>query len=155
LPITLSPGDHVGARGYLERAFPDYVVPTRRSTIIRFQLAPGGAFLARVLWLQGFPDQAMQTAEISIADVRVINHPLLLCQALTIGVCPLALLTGDLAAAERSIDMLLDHSARHALASWHAFGRGFQGALAIRRGDVSAGLRLLRATFDAAPAWWP
>jgi len=57
-------------------------------------------------------------------------------------------LTGDLAAAEHYGTMLLDHSTRHALAHWRAYGRSFQGALGIQRGDVLAGLRLLRAGFD-------
>ncbi|TMK26819.1 MAG: hypothetical protein E6G69_16240 [Alphaproteobacteria bacterium] len=57
-------------------------------------------------------------------------------------------MTGDLAAAEHYGTMLLDHSTRHALAHWRAYGRSFQGALVIQRGDVLAGLRLLRAGFD-------
>jgi predicted ATPase len=44
--------------------------------------------------------------------------------------------------------MLLNHSTRHALANWGAIGRSYQGVLVIRRGDVMAGLRLLRAGFD-------
>jgi predicted ATPase len=44
--------------------------------------------------------------------------------------------------------MLLDHSTRHALPLWHAWGRSHQGVLVIRRGDVVTGLRLLRAGFD-------
>jgi predicted ATPase len=44
--------------------------------------------------------------------------------------------------------MLLDHSTRHALARWRAFGRSYQGVLLIQRGDLSTGLRLLRAGFD-------
>ena len=43
------------------------------------------------------------------------------------------------------VEMLLDHSTRHALALWHAFGRSYQGVLVIQRGDLAAGLRLLRA----------
>ena len=62
--------------------------------------------------------------------------------------CPIALLTGDLAAAEHYVEMLLDHSTRHALARWRAFGRSYQGVLLIQRGDLSNGLRLLRAGFD-------
>jgi predicted ATPase len=57
-------------------------------------------------------------------------------------------LTGDLAAAEHYRTMLLDHSTRHALALWRAWGRSFQGVLVIQRGDVITGLRLLRAGFD-------
>ena len=44
--------------------------------------------------------------------------------------------------------MLLDHSKRHALARWRAFGLGHQAVLATQRGDVDTGLRLLRAGFD-------
>jgi predicted ATPase len=44
--------------------------------------------------------------------------------------------------------MLIDHSARHGLARWHAYGCGYQGALVIKRGDIAAGLQLLRAGFD-------
>jgi predicted ATPase len=105
-------------------------------------------FLARVLWLQGFPDQAARTAHSTVADAHAANHTISLCQALVHATCPLALLTGDLAAAEHYSTMLLDHSTRSALASWRAWGRSFQGALEIQRGDAITGLRLLRAGFD-------
>jgi len=105
-------------------------------------------FLARVLWLQGFPDQAMRTAERSIEDARAANHVTSLCHALALAACTIALWTGDLTAAESYVGTLLDQSTRHALPLWHAFGLSRQGALAIKRGDVVAGLRLLRAGFD-------
>src|SRR6516164_2879176 len=105
-------------------------------------------FLARVLWLQGFSDRAMRAAESGVEDARTANHAVSLCYALAHAACPLALLTGDLAAAEHYSTMLLDHSTRHALALWRACGRSFQGVLVIRRGDVLIGLRLLRAGFD-------
>ena len=44
--------------------------------------------------------------------------------------------------------MLFDHSTKHALARWQAYGLSRQGALAIKRGDVVTGLRLLRGGFD-------
>ena len=44
--------------------------------------------------------------------------------------------------------MLLDHSARYALASWHAQGHCFKGALFIRRGDVVIGSQYLRGALD-------
>jgi DNA-binding winged helix-turn-helix (wHTH) protein len=77
-----------------------------------------------------------------------INHALSTCYALALAACPIALLVGDLAAAEHYTGMLLDHSRRHALAIWHAFGLCHQGALAIKRSDLYTGLRLLRAGFD-------
>jgi predicted ATPase len=105
-------------------------------------------FLARVLWLQGFPDQATRAAHSSVEDAHAANHTISLCVALAYAACPLALLTGDLAAAEHYSTMLLDHSTRFALAYWRAWGRSFQGVLVIQRGDVITGLRLLRASFD-------
>src|SRR5258708_34160105 len=45
--------------------------------------------------------------------------------------------------AARYVTMLLAHSAPPALGFWQAFGRGFQGVLVIKRGDVADGLALL------------
>jgi predicted ATPase len=44
--------------------------------------------------------------------------------------------------------MLLEHSTRHGLTLWHAWGRSHQGVLVIKRGDVVTGLRLLRTGFE-------
>jgi predicted ATPase len=43
---------------------------------------------------------------------------------------------------------LLDEATRQALPVWRALGRSDQGALAIKRGDVMTGLRLLQGGFD-------
>src|SRR5262249_35004036 len=45
--------------------------------------------------------------------------------------------------------MLLDRSARHGLAVWHAWGRCFEAVLCIKRGDVNTGVQLLRGALDA------
>jgi predicted ATPase len=61
--------------------------------------------------------------------------------------CPIALMVGDLVAAELYVEMLLDHSKKFAL-TWLAWGRCYQAALVIKRGDVATGLRQMRAGFD-------
>jgi predicted ATPase/DNA-binding winged helix-turn-helix (wHTH) protein len=144
-------GDLPSARRHLEHMLIGYVTPGQTSHIIRFQTDQRvlmSVFLARVLWLQGFPDQATRAAHSSVEDARAANHTISLCQVLAHAACPLALLTGDLPAAEHYVTMLLDHSTRHALAHWRACGRSFQGVLVIQRGDVITGLQLLRAGFD-------
>ncbi len=144
-------GDLLSARRHLERVLAHHVAPAQNSQILRFQVdrwAAARAFLARILWLQGLPDQAMRTAETSIADARATNHAISLGDALAVAACPIALWVGDLAAAEHYVRMLLDHSTRFALAFWRAWGRSFQGVLVIQRGDLGTGLRLLRAVFD-------
>jgi predicted ATPase/DNA-binding winged helix-turn-helix (wHTH) protein len=144
-------GDQPSARRHIERALAHYVPPVQKSNIIRFltdQRVTARVFLARILWLQGFPDQAMRAAHRSVEDARAADHAISLCFALAQAACPIAMFVGDLAAAEHYVEMLLDHSTRHALPLWHAWGRSHQGALVIRRGDVVTGLRLLRAGFD-------
>jgi predicted ATPase/DNA-binding winged helix-turn-helix (wHTH) protein len=144
-------GDQPRARLHIDRALPDCVVTADRSHPIRFQidqLVMTRVFLARILWLQGFPDQAMRAAEASLEDARAGKHGLSLCYALSLASCPIALAGGDLVAAEHYVGMLLDHSSRHALAFWGAWGRSFQGALVSKRGDAAGGLRLLRAGFN-------
>jgi hypothetical protein len=62
--------------------------------------------------------------------------------------CPVALLLGDLARAELYVRLLLDHSRRHGLVMWHAYGRCHQGLLGIKRGDVATRLGLVRTSLD-------
>lgn len=93
----------------------------------------------------------MRTAKISLEDARATHHATSLGNDLAVAACPIALWVGDLAAAEHYVDMLLDHSARHGLGRWRAFGRCYQGMLVTQRGDANAGLRILRAAF-ADPA---
>ncbi|HEX3524618.1 MAG TPA: hypothetical protein VHT52_21340, partial [Stellaceae bacterium] len=144
-------GNLPSARCHLERVLADYVTSDDRH-VIRFQLdlrVTARVALARILWLQGFPDQAMRAAESSIEDARAANHVTSLCYALALVACPIARWIGKLAAAEHYAGMLLNRSTKHAMVRWQAFGLSHQGALAIRRGDVASGLRLLRAGFDA------
>jgi predicted ATPase len=147
-------GELPGARHLIERVLAHFAAPPQKSEIIRYERARvvSSAVLARVLWLQGLPDQAMRTAESSVADARAINNAIALGQALAVAAYPIALWAGDLAAAEHYVEMLLDNSTRHALSRWHVYGRCYQGMLVIQRGDVATGLRLLRAAFDEPAA---
>ncbi len=144
-------GDLPSARRHLEHVLVGYVTPDQTSHIIRFQTdqrVMARVFFARILWLQGFPDQATRAAHSTVEDAHAANHTISLCWALAHAACPIALLVDDLAAAEHYVEMLLDHSARHALALLRAWGRSYQGVLVIKRGDVITGLRLLRVGFS-------
>ena len=144
-------GDQINARRHIERVLARYVTPVHRSHIIRFQFdqrLTASCTLARILWLQGFPDRAMRTAQSSVEEACVTDHALSLCNTLAQAACPIALLNGDLMAAERFVAMLLDHSARHALAVRHAEGHCSRGALLIQREDVVIGSQYLRCALD-------
>ena len=137
------------ARRYFECALADAVAAESGSFIAQFQLdqrVAARTSLASVLWLQGFPDQAMVVAESSIKDARASSHVVSLCHALSLAACPIALWVGDLVASEHYAGMLLDLSTRHGLAAAQAGSHGYQGVLLIKRGDVTSGLPLLRAS---------
>jgi hypothetical protein len=112
--------------------------------------------LARIPWLQGFPDEAVRTATGAVDDAHKFDHPTSLCHALAFAACPIMLWVEDLAVAEIYIAMLVDHSARYALPFWVALSRTFQPLLLIKRGDFGFGLGQLRVDLDnfgARPGW--
>ena len=144
-------GDQRGARKHIERMLASYVAPVRGSHAIRFQsdqAVTARMYLARILWVQGYADQAVRVVEANIEDARLTRHPQSFCNALAGAACPIALLTGDLAAAQCYTTMLLDQTAREALELWHAHGVCFEGELLIRRGDVGRGLHRLQTGID-------
>ena len=150
-------GDQASARRHLEERVTHYGPADHRPDVIRFPAdfrrfqsdfrVSARAFLSRVLWFQGFADQAVRTAEMTVAEAQATSHALSLHLALALAACPITLLVGDLAAAEHYVGMLLEHSTRHALVVWRAYSRCYQGALVIKRGDIGSGVGLLRAGF--------
>jgi predicted ATPase len=144
-------GDQAGARKHIERVLRHYVAPIRRSHAVRFQFdqrVTARITLARVLWLQGFPDRALREVEANVTAALSLGHALSLCNALAQAACPVALLAGDLAAAERFSAMLRRHTAGHALDVWRAYADCFDGELLVRRGAAEAGLKFLRPAVE-------
>jgi predicted ATPase len=124
-----------------------YPAPANRRDRIRFQFDQRVAsycFLARVLWLQGFADQAVRVARNGIDAAQAIGHPLSLFYALIQAACPVAVLAGDLAAADRFVATLLELSNRQAMAAWHVWGQCYRGVLLAKLGDAATGSHLLR-----------
>jgi hypothetical protein len=148
----LALGDLEGARRHIERMLGRYIA--RTSHIIRFQFDQqllAHSYHTRILWLQGFADQAMRTVESHLVAARTSDHPYSLFSGLLQTACPVALLAGDLTLAERYVKALMDLSARHDVELWTLGGRCFRGVLLIKRGEVGAGLELLRTAFARVP----
>ena len=129
----------------------NYVVPTTGPRIIRFifdQLATARSLLARVLWLQGFPDQAADTAQRAIDEARVGGDMLTVCQVLVHAACPISILIGDYQRLETLVDMLLEYSTRNSLGFWRVWGRCFKAVQTIKSGRVPDGLIELRGGME-------
>jgi predicted ATPase len=107
-------------------------------------------FQARILWLQGLPDQALRIVERNIEEGRAGGNALTLCSVLGQAACPLAFLAGDLDAAERHGAALLDHTERHPVRLWHLWARCFKGMVMVKRGEIDAGLAVLRGELERA-----
>ncbi len=101
-------------------------------------------FLARILWAQGYPDQAVEAARRCVEDAAATNQAMSLCFALALGGCQIALLVDDLEMAEHSVEMLHDLSRRHSATHWDRYARSLLSVLLIRRGDLDRGLQELR-----------
>jgi predicted ATPase len=147
-------GNQRSARHHIERALA-YDAPDSGSPIVRFQIdqrLETQTYLARIQWLQGFPEQALHTAESAVERVVAADHVISLCAALAQAACPIALRIGNLDLAEHYIGLLRDASTRHSLIAWCDFGRAYQGLLLISRGDLEGGIPLLRAGFNKLDA---
>uniref|UniRef100_A0A939M8R2 Winged helix-turn-helix domain-containing protein n=2 Tax=Bradyrhizobium barranii subsp. barranii TaxID=2823807 RepID=A0A939M8R2_9BRAD len=121
--------------------------------VIRFRFdlrASARYFQARILWLLGLADQALSVVERNVEEGRASGHALTFCSVLGQGACPIAFLAGDLDAAEGYCTMLLEHTERHPIRLWNVWARAFRGMVMARRGDVAAGLTLLRKALELA-----
>ncbi len=141
-------GDQTLARNHLERMLERYLGPPNRSDIVRFkfnQRVTARMTLARVLWLQGFADQAMRMVQRAVDDALSIQHALSLCNLLGSAACPLAIASGDLVAADRYAAMLTHHAGRHGADVWLTYGRCLKGMVLIKRDEFDVGVPMLSA----------
>ena len=144
-------GNQREARRSLECALKLNVYPERRRQRLMFpydQHVLARATLARSLWLQGFVNQAENVAQASLADAQARDDKLTLCFVLGLALCPLALATGDRAAAERWLTMLIDTAMRQTFTQYEKGGRGLEGLLLIEGGEFAAGTALLTTALD-------
>jgi hypothetical protein len=144
-------GDQTRARRQFERVI-DHDVLSDAGLCIRLfhtdNRSWAQVFLARVLWLQGFPAQAAETAQSTIEQPLAANRARPLCQAMARAACPIALWIGNLDLAGDYIELLSDYSAKHGLTVWQAFRRAYEGVLLIQQGHLSDGIDLVRAGLD-------
>jgi predicted ATPase/DNA-binding winged helix-turn-helix (wHTH) protein len=139
-------GDQAAAREHLERMLAGYTPPATGAEAMRYifdQRALALCFLARIHWLQGYPDQAMQMARDVVHGERERGDALSACQVLVQVGCPIGLMVGDLAAAAEYVSELIELSTRQDWQFWRAFGECYRGVLTIQQGDVAVGVELL------------
>lgn len=146
-------GDQKRARHHIDRVFSRLENLGSVTQLVRFRFdlrVSAHYFQARILWLQGFADQALRLVEHNVEEGAATGHALTLCSVLGQGACPITFLAGDLDAAERYCATLLDHTERHPIRLWHLWALCLRGALMVKRGDAAAGVGVLRDALNRA-----
>jgi predicted ATPase len=105
------------------------------------------AMMARALWTQGFADQALNQARLSLNE-QGTDHPLQLCRILNHGICRIATMTGDFATADREIARLIEVATGLNARLWETAGHLLKGKLLVERGELAQGLLVLRDALE-------
>jgi predicted ATPase len=146
-------GDQRNARHHIDRALAYDTTSSWRPMAVSpgFDLRVSSQyFQARILWLQGFADQAMRVVERNVEEGLALGQALTFCSVLGQAACPISFLAGDLEAAEKYGAMLLTHTGRHQIRLWNIWAGCFNGLVTAGRGDVLGGLRILRDGLEQA-----
>ena len=136
-------GEQKEARGYFERLLANENLREVGPSDSRFLgdlQAAALASLARILWLQGYPSQATQTAARAVARAKSIGHAFSLGHALTLAGCRIALWTGNLQLAQDYVD-----STNNTKQPWDLSILCSRGVLMIETGNVAGGIDVLLA----------
>jgi predicted ATPase/DNA-binding winged helix-turn-helix (wHTH) protein len=124
-------GSHARARVLAERVlrYPTVAIPLAYSGESVDRRVSMRVVLSRVLWLEGASDQARDLAAEAV-ELASSDHPNAVCDALGHAACPIAFWRGDLAAARKHTQTLLDWSHRYTLTRWYIAALCFQKILA-------------------------
>jgi predicted ATPase/DNA-binding winged helix-turn-helix (wHTH) protein len=148
-------GNQSEARRCLERVVAGSTSLGASSTIIRFRSNQGTAaqaFLARVLWVQGHPEQAMQAASRVVEQAIAAGHALSICQVLAYAGCPIALWAEDVDASRHYAGLSRDYTSKNELSIFADWNRCHLGMVDILRGSIVDGIGQIRAGVDALRA---
>ena len=156
-------GQHQQARECSEHVVRHYIAPADRRLTAWGQFDQrvlARAMLARALWFQGYAEQAMDQARLSLEEAQRTNFPLSIGEALRVAVCDIALMTGDLETADQSITLLVEIATSRNAPFWGIFGRCLRGKLLVIRGEFAQGSALLRTELEFCesagwPIWYP
>jgi predicted ATPase/DNA-binding winged helix-turn-helix (wHTH) protein len=110
--------------------------------------------LARVQWLCGYPDRALQSARRAVIEADKTSSPVNVSYSL-VYCCYVFLWCGELSTAQEMVDKVMAQPHWQGRLVWfHAEALALKGELLIRRGALAEGIELLRrvlADMQASP----
>ena len=102
-------------------------------------------YLALVLWMLGFPDQARRSSGAAFQCAAELDQANLTAHVHNFAGAGLAELLTDAAAVRTHADAIIDLAERHSLGYWRVNGLILRGWAVAQQGDSEAGIALMRA----------
>jgi predicted ATPase/DNA-binding winged helix-turn-helix (wHTH) protein len=107
----------------------------------------GPITLARILWLRGYPDQAVAITDQVIASAIAAGHPVRLTRALLWAFAVYAW-NGEARTYEAHAERIIQESSRHDLGPFQIIGSAIKGVVRAAQGRTEESLALLQDAFD-------
>ena len=127
-------GDQAKALPYARRALhhPAAIVRSAHKSFHEYDNGVAArSHLARILWVQGFADQAAAVAAEGVAHARSLEYPPQLCYMLVWSACPIAFWTGDLALAASYVRLLSEWAAGLSFGYWQAWRQCYEQTMTL------------------------
>ena len=146
-------GEHAQARTQLEAALLDLVAhEDEAQQIARFAVDSRAicyATLARIVWLQGEPEKAMELVDKTVNLIRPETMEPWLTHVLGVVAVPLALMSGDRRRGIRYLEIMRSQTALHQFDIWHDYCECLAGYGDVLEGRLEHGLPVLETALDA------
>jgi predicted ATPase/class 3 adenylate cyclase len=139
-------GDLSAARMHLEEALTLYDPERHRPLAFVYAQdvrVAGLSWLALALFVQGFPEQALQRSDEAVAAAPEVRHPNTTAQSLLCA-CVLSELVGRRQELQAHAEVLVALATEHGLPFWLAMGTIMQGWALADAGEAEAGIAQLR-----------
>jgi predicted ATPase/DNA-binding winged helix-turn-helix (wHTH) protein len=139
------------AQRCVEHVLQHYIAPADQRHTMWFhyhQRVLARAMLARVLWLQGFADRAVDEMRASLDEAKATDHRITICGVLRLAVCPIALAIGDLIGAGQGVAVMSNLATSHNAVFWRILAQCLEGELLVKRGEFAGGAALLHGALE-------
>lgn len=140
-------GDFLTARSEFDTILSRYDPDAHRPPPVHYVHDPKASalpYLAIVLWILGYPDQALRTSRAAFEYAAELNQTNLTAHVAVYGGAGPAELMGDVAAAHAHADAIINLADQHSLNYWRLSGLILRGWAMAQEGDAEGGLALMR-----------
>ena len=140
-------GDFSTALAEFEAILSRYDPDTHRPAPVHYVHDPKASalpYLAIVLWILGYPDQARRTSGAAFEYAAELSQTNLTAHVAVYGGAGPAELVGDVAAVHVHADAVINLADQHSLNYWRLSGLILRGWAMAQEGDVEGGLALMR-----------